>query len=123
MAFKKKDLEAVTVDAYLLSPGTIHIEWFLVPKELRRQGIGMAAYEEWERRLPKSVRLITLNAADAGSGYSGPFWERLGFVYRWDFGYAPDVSDPLYEDSHVMIKGIHGMPTPKTFKVNPEEAR
>lgn len=119
MAFKKRDLEAVHIDAHLVGKDKVYIEWFLVPKELRGRGIGTAAYKEWEKSLPKIVRYVTLNAVDSGSGYSGQFWESLGFVYQWDYGYALDMSDRLYESSHAMIKGVGRTPTQKTVSIDP----
>lgn len=114
---KAKEEEAVTVDAHFAGPDTMYIEWFMVPKEMRGRGIGRAAYEEWEKKLPKSVRYVTLHAADR----SDPFWESLGFVHQWDFGYDPHPSDDAYESAHAMIKGIRGTRTPKTKRVEPDE--
>jgi hypothetical protein len=123
MAFKKKDLEAVHIDAHLVGKDKVYIEWLLVPKGLRGRGLGTAAYKAWEKSLPKTVRYVTLNAVDSGFGYSGPFWESLGFVYQFDYGYALDVSDRLYESSHAMIKGVGRTQTPKTVRVDPEQFR
>jgi len=123
MAFTKKDIQSVIIDAHLVGSDKVYIEWFQVPKELRRRGIGTAAYKEWEKRLPKRIRYVTLNAVDAGPGYSGPFWRSLGFVYRWDYGYDLDVSDDLYDSSHAMIKGVGRTRTPETVQVDPEEIR
>jgi GNAT superfamily N-acetyltransferase len=121
MSAKKKDLEAVHIDAHGVGNDKVYIEWFLVPKDLRGRGVGTAAYRQWEKGLPKTVRYVTLNAVDSGHGYSGPFWESLGFVYKWDYGYAPDVSDRLYESSHFMIKGVGRTLTPKTVSIDPDE--
>ncbi len=120
---KKKEIEAVRINWHLVDPETAYLEWLQVPKELRGRGVGSAAYKEWEKDLPKQIRYIPLHAADAGPGYSGPFWEGLGFSYRLDFGYWPDPSDDLYESSHAMIKGIRGAKTPDPVALNPEEAR
>lgn len=121
MSARERVIEAVHIDAHWGGKDKVYIEWFLVPKELRGRGVGTAAYKEWEKSLPKTVRYVTLHAVDSGHGYSGPFWESLGFVYRWDYGYTPEVMDRLYESSHAMIKGVGRTPTPKTVRVDPEE--
>jgi GNAT superfamily N-acetyltransferase len=104
------------INWYLANPEKVYIEWFYVPELLQRQGIGTLAYEEWEKELPESVHYVSLHAADR----SDPFWDRLGFNWQWDFGYQPDVSDDRYEDSHAMVKGVHGARTPKTRYVGDE---
>lgn len=121
MAFTKNDIGTVAINAHLVGPDKIYIEWFHVPRELRRRGLGTAAYKRWEKSLPKAVKYITLHAADAGTGPSNDFWISLGFRYRWAFGYTPDPSDKLYEASQAMIKGIHGTPTPETTHIEPDD--
>lgn len=88
----------------------IEIDWFSMPAHLRGRGLGQKAYEAWESQLPPSVKLVTLFAADSeGRGNSDPFWERLGFNWRWNAG---DVSEMSYEAAHRMHKGVNGHPTP-----------
>lgn len=121
MAFRRKDIEAVTINAHFSGPDMIYIEWFHIPRELRRLGLGTAAYKRWEKSLPKTVRYVTLHAADSGAGPSDDFWFSLGFRYRWSFDDTPDPSGDLYEASKEMIKGIRGTPTPETVHTYPED--
>ena len=101
----------VIINAHLTAPkgDTVYIEWFHVPESDRRRGIGTSAYKKWERSLPKHVKIIQLHSANE----SDPFWESLGFGWRYDFEYPPAVSSKLYEASREMVKGIRGKKTPK----------
>lgn len=104
----KTEIVAHYVDA---EKTRIEIEWIHVPASERSKGAGRAAYEEWERTLEPSVKLVTLFAADTNEqGNSDPFWEKLGF----DWVYTADDADVIpYEHSHRMHKGVNGHPTPK----------
>jgi GNAT superfamily N-acetyltransferase len=84
----------VSITAHPLGPNTAYIEWFAVPKGHRGKGVGTQAYEEWERALPPGITTIRLHAADSGEGPSGPFWESLGFEYRWD---EDEIDDAVAE--------------------------
>lgn len=89
---------------------------FEVPEEMRRRGLGTAAYFAWEKRLPKSIRQVRLFAADTeGKGNSDDFWTSLGFerTYRGDEG------DMSYEQLHDFRKGINGARTPNAIEVEP----
>jgi len=109
-------LKRLEVRAYPTTPGTLYLEWFALPKDLRGKGLGRRAYMLWEATLPKKLKLIRLHTADSGSGPTEAFWERMGFDWRYDFDdpvYSTD--DPLYEASREMQKGIHGKRTPKSI--------
>lgn len=116
-----KALDQVVINAHRTNDDTIYIEWFEVPEALRGQGLGTAAYEKFEKSLPKKIKYIRLHAADSGSGPSDPFWEAMGFGYRYDFEDEPDATSPDYEAFHEMVKGINGTETPEPIPVDDED--
>ena len=85
----------------------VSIETFIIPPTLRGKGVGRASYEKWESGLPKTIRFVTCVPVDGGGGFSGPFWQKLGFINR----YLPD-DDPDFGVPVEMIKGVNGTPTP-----------
>jgi hypothetical protein len=110
-------LKRVKVLGHLRGPDTVYVEWIQVPPELQRRGLGTQAYECWEKKLPREVRFVTLHAVDG----SEPFWESLGFEFRYDYGYMPDPTSREYEHAHYMIKGIRGAQTPPPIPVDDDE--
>lgn len=111
-------LKRVEVRARPTAPGVLYLEWFALPQELRRKGLGRRAYELWEASLSKRVKLIRLHAADSGSGSTDAFWKKMGFNWRWSFGEPVySANDPNYEAYHEMQKGIHGKRTPEPIEV------
>lgn len=98
----------------------IEIEMMLVVGE-HGKGEGRRLYEEWEAALPKTVKLVTLFAADYdGSGNSDGFWGKMGFDWVYNAG---DACDMDYESTHRMHKGVNGHPTPPTiwWEAEPED--
>jgi len=89
----------------------LYLEWFSLPQELRRQGLGRRAYALWERRLDPKFQLIYLHAADTGAGETHGFWDAMGYspIYCQETGNRA-------ADQH-MVKGIHGTPTPACISV------
>lgn len=79
----------------------------IIPPRLRSQGVGRKVYHEWEASLPSTVHYVTLDPIDAGDGFSGGFWEKMGFSYV----YTPS-DDPDFEVPKTMVKGVNGHPTP-----------
>src|SRR5882762_5784376 len=69
----------ITVDPIVAE--ALRMRRFYVRRAFRRTGIGRAIAQALLERALRSVRVVTLNAADG----SVPFWEALGFV--------PEVSD------------------------------
>jgi predicted GNAT superfamily acetyltransferase len=102
------------IDARMSGDTTVWIDMIHVPKQQRGQGIGTRYYREWEAKLPKTVKLVRLLAADTGSGRgnSDQFWELLGFNWQ----YKGENLD--YEAEHMMWKGVNGHPTPATVDVD-----
>lgn len=95
-----------------LAGDTAVIDWFAVPKHLRRKGVGRKAYLAWEARLPDSVTLVRLYAADSdGTGRSDGFWDRLGFAWQTVPGADTEVSQ-TEEFWWYMQKGVNGNETP-----------
>jgi hypothetical protein len=68
------------------------------------KGNGRRAYEKWERELPKTVRVVGLQATATSYG----FWVKMGF----SFMYEP--RDNLF----TMVKGVNGYPTPPMVRVS-----
>jgi hypothetical protein len=115
-------MKRLEVRAHPRSADTMYLEWFALPRELRGKGLGRRAYKLWEKTVPKEFKLIQLHAADSGSGPTDAFWERMGFQWRFDFGEPVySASDPRYEASHEMQKGIHGKRTPDLVDVPNED--
>lgn len=84
---------------------------FFVPPDLRRNGAGSKMYREFEADLPDTVKIITLIAADLGTGPTQPYWAARGFVPLYDYSNAKDeVSGHLY---YFMDKGVNGGPQPE----------
>lgn len=116
---RKKDIARVMIlSGFGFLSNDMWLKYMVVPEDLRGQGIGTAAYKAWERKLPSRTEWVLLHATVMDTGFTGPFWERLGFRYRYDFGYWPESSEPEFVDAHVMVKGVKGHATPKTIMVN-----
>lgn len=94
---------------------TVEIIAMVIPPHLRGAGLGRKAYEAWEKTLPATIKYVTLEPVDAGDGFSGGFWERMGFVYK----YAPS-DDPDFHVPQTMTKGVNGVPTPQPMDYAPE---
>jgi predicted GNAT superfamily acetyltransferase len=102
------------IEGHLSSPETAWVDMILIPAQERGTGQGRRTYEAWEARLPATVEVVRLFAADTGSGESDGFWEAMSFEYQYD---CEDESDLDYESSHMMFKGVNGHPTPKPIWV------
>lgn len=97
------------ISAHREGPHWLYVEWFALPEGSRGQGLGRQEWGHFERSLPKDVHRIRLHAADSGRGSSGPFWEAMGFEYR----YSGDEEDDLsIESQQEMWKGVNGHPLP-----------
>lgn len=110
-------VEAMSDKPYINAHGNelVWIDMMWVPPDQRGTGVGRRYYEEWEKALPPSVRLIRLMAADAGDGLSNGFWEAMGFEYQY-------VGEDLdYETSQYMWKGVNGHPTPPSVDADAED--
>lgn len=79
----------------------------ILPSEMQGRGFGRTIYQEWEANLPSTVTYVVLDPIDGGGGFSGGFWEKMGFSYM----YEPS-NDPDFEVPKTMIKGVNGEPTP-----------
>ena len=90
------------IDWHLSEDGTVaYLDWIAVPRDERRQGRGTAAYQQWERSLPGSVKTVRLMAADAGDGPSDEFWKAMGFDYDYQ---GEDWESVDYEARQMMSK-------------------
>ena len=98
------------VDAHRVD-GILVLNYFEIPRELRGQGYGRRAYEEWEASLPEEFERIDLCAVDAGEGLTTGFWEKMGYEFKFD---TSEYDDP--ETNCWMWKGINGHPTPPTHR-------
>ena len=112
--FLGEEADKPKIDWHLKYPERAYISWFQVPKHMRGQGVGRAAYKKWEKELPASVTHVELHAADSGDGPSDRFWQKMGFMHRYDFEDPPHPSSREYEHSQLMHKGIRGHKTPET---------
>ena len=93
----------------------VWIDMMSVPPQQRRQGVGRAYFEQWERDLPNDIEYIRIVPVDAGSGKADPFWEAMGFDYLFtsQHPYDHDVPDD-------MVKGVNGQSAPGPFEYEPE---
>lgn len=100
------------IDWHQAGEFVVLIDMFYVPPGMRGKGIGKTFYQNWESRLPKSVKLVRLMAADYGdgAGMSNQFWERMGFEYNYTGDNLP------YEVEQMMWKGVNGHPTPPAIE-------
>jgi hypothetical protein len=82
----------------------MHIDWLDVPEH--GKGRARKLYEEWEAALPPTIKVITLEAVDAGSGDATGFWQKMGFwfVWTWNAGLEPE---PPIEVRQEMVKVLH----------------
>lgn len=110
------------LNSHRVNEETIEIEMIFIAKENRNNGEGTKLYLEWEKSLPKEIKCVKLFAADTGSGNSYPFWERLGYEFKYTGDSLEDITSAVgYEGTYTMIKGVNGHPTPKSIWVEPEE--
>jgi hypothetical protein len=100
-----------------MSGDTTWIDMIHVPELQRGEGIGTKYYEEWEIKLPSTVKLVRVLAADTGSGKgnSDHFWDKLGFDWQYK---GENLS---YEAQHMMWKGVNGHATPMVVDVDEYE--
>ena len=93
----------------------MHIDWLDVPTH--GKGHARKLYEMWEAALPPTIKVITLEAVDAGSGDATGFWQKMGFRFVWTWGV--DEPEPPIEVCQEMVKvlrpGTHYDACPKEF--------
>lgn len=92
-------------------PWSYKLEMFVIPSGSRRNGEGRKFYEKFESELPESVKLVTLIAADLGSGETQAFWGKMGFSLVTEI---PESVNGEHYYVH-MQKGVNGYPTPQTL--------
>ena len=66
------------VEARIVGPGVVCIDYFEVPEEWQGQGLGREFYQEWESNLPPEIVKIILCAAGDDQG-AEIFWVKMGF--------------------------------------------
>lgn len=98
------------IDAHVVGD-VAEVELLYVPPNERGKGVAKRLYQRWEKSLPKNVEFVQLEAVDYGdgAGMSNLFWERMGFVYKYDVSEESNVPDEI---AYRMWKGVNGHPTP-----------
>lgn len=94
----------------------LYLEWFALPRSLRRKGLGLRSYNLWEATLPVDIKLIYAHAADSGEGNTMDFWDQVGFspVYCEETG--------NYEADNYMVKPVGDWQTPQCIEVEEDDA-
>ena len=106
------------LNSHRVNDDIVELEMIFIAKENRNKGEGTKLYLEWEKSLPKEIKYVKLFAADTGSGNSHPFWEKLGYEFKYTGDSLEDITNSVgYEGTYTMLKGVNGNPTPKAIWV------
>jgi hypothetical protein len=109
---RAKALERVTIVTEDKGGGVLGIGYFCVPRELRGQGVGRAAFAAFVQQLDASITRLELLATDEErqGRHSEGFWRALGFVPKYDQQTGGEDLDILDCDArrYTLWRGVNG---------------